>query len=120
VELDSILSEIKADLPDFVAGAITGVDGLTISSLSMDENMNMEAIGAEFASIVSTISNIGIDLGAGNIKSSIFTMDKYQILTSQICSTGFFQLLCLKADGNIGRARYIMSRMENKIKEALV
>ena len=120
VELDTILEGLKDELPEFVAAAVAGSDGLTISTLAKDSSVDMSMVGAEFASIVSMVSKAGREINAGKLHSSIFSTDNYHILTSQVGETPFFQIICLRSDGNIGKARYLMGKTEARIKEAIL
>lgn len=119
MDLDLILSEMKSELTGFVAGAIAGIDGLPIAIITQDEFFDINMASAEFATIVTQIERCGNDLSLGKIRSSIFTTENYNILTSSINDTSFFQILFLAPNGNIGKARFLMSKCENKLKEAL-
>ena len=120
MELENILGELSTEMKDLVASAITGNDGLTIAVYSNDSYLDINAISAEFASIVSAVSRAGEDLNAGKFINSVFTTENYQILTSQISDLPFFQIVCLKSGGNIGKARFLMGKFESKIKDALL
>ncbi len=78
MDLDTILSEMKLELPGFVAGAVAGNDGLPIAVLTQDEFFDINMASAEFATIVSQIERCGYDLSLGRMRSSIFTTDNYQ------------------------------------------
>lgn len=119
MELEHILGELSCEMQDLVASAITGNDGLTIAVYSNDSSLDINTVSAEFASIVSSVSRIGDDINAGKFINSVFTTENYQILTSQISDMPFFQILCLKSGGNIGKARFLMGKYEPKIKDAL-
>lgn len=119
VDLDTILSEMKLELPGFVAGAVAGNDGLPIAVLTQDEFFDINMASAEFATIVSQIERCGYDLSLGRMRSSIFTTDNYHILTASIGDAPFFQIIFLAPYGNIGKARFLMGKFENRFKEAL-
>jgi predicted regulator of Ras-like GTPase activity (Roadblock/LC7/MglB family) len=119
VELENVLEELQLELSDFYAGAIVGLDGLTIAELSTDDDIDILGVSAEFSSVINSISKTAQSIDAGMINGSLVTTEKYNFLTQMINELPYFIIVVIGNMGNIGKARYLMGKMTKVIAEII-
>ena len=119
MELENVLEELQLELSDFYAGAVVGLDGLTIAELSTDDDVDIAGVSAEFASVINSISKTTQSIDAGMINGTLVTTEKYNFITQMIDGFPYFIIVVIGNMGNIGKARYLMSKTTKVISEII-
>lgn len=120
MQVDGLLQDIRDDMVGFECAAVVGTDGLVISQNILSGEVDMFALTVEFATIYNQTRKAVSEINCGDNLSAIFSLDKHSIVLSGIEGTNFFVILCLDAtSGNIGKAKYVLTKMQEKFKEAL-
>ncbi|HOO96308.1 MAG TPA: hypothetical protein PKV16_00900 [Caldisericia bacterium] len=120
MQVDGLLQDIRDDMTGFECAAVVGTDGLVISQNILSSEVDIFAMTVEFASIYNQTRKAVAEIDCGDNLSAIFSLEKHSIVLSGIEGTNFFVLLCLDvSSGNIGKAKYLLSKMEDKFKDAL-
>jgi predicted regulator of Ras-like GTPase activity (Roadblock/LC7/MglB family) len=104
VNFDAIVTELCERCPGARGVAIVDPDGIPVSVTPRDANM--EALGAEFASILRDVDQAGREFRHGSLlQFSVFAADAIVVLTA--ISAGYFILLVLGRDGLVGKSRFL-------------
>jgi predicted regulator of Ras-like GTPase activity (Roadblock/LC7/MglB family) len=119
VELENVLEEFRLELSEFYAGAIVGLDGLSIAELTTDGEVDISGVSAEFASVINSISKTSDSIDAGLVQGSLITTDRFNFLTQMIDGFPYFFLIVIGNTGNIGKARYMMNKMVKIVAELI-
>ena len=117
MELENILEELQLELSDFYAGAIVGLDGLTIAEVKTDERIDIVGASAEFASVINSMSKTSEYFDSGLVLGTLISTEEYNFLTQSVGNLPFFILVVLGNTGNIGKARYLMGKLSKMVME---
>jgi predicted regulator of Ras-like GTPase activity (Roadblock/LC7/MglB family) len=98
------------DQIDHARGAvIMGMDGLAVEKVGSEDGLNLEALAAEYVSIIKRAVETNQDLGVGSIhEMTVFTDSVVAILKA--VTPEYFLVCALTPDGNFGRARFEMRK----------
>ena len=108
--LESIASKVEGTL-----GAIVmGVDGISIEKRFLDSAANIEALAAEYTSLLKASSLAAQDSGQGSLEELIVSTAS-NIITICMINPDYFLLLLLEKEGNIGRARFELKKAKHAL-----
>jgi predicted regulator of Ras-like GTPase activity (Roadblock/LC7/MglB family) len=115
----AILKEIVEDSCGGLGGVIMGYDGIAIDEYLDDAGgVDVPMLAVEYASVLKEIKRtIGV-LQTGELEEVSIISEKCSIIVRGI-SDDFFVAVVLGADGNFGKARYLLRRVAPKLREAL-
>ncbi|MCI0414825.1 hypothetical protein L0222_18775 [bacterium] len=98
---------------------LMGMDGLPVEKVVRDETFNMDAVTAEFTTVVKVTAASTGEVNAGSVDEILILSDKMILLTKSITSQ-YFLLLVLPADGNMGRARFELKKAKYVLEKEFV
>ena len=113
------LREIAENLENVYAVLLMGIDGLPIEKVVLNEAFNMEALTAEFTTIVRITAHTTAEIDAGNVEEVIILSDQMIFLTKTI-TPEYFLLLLMPQDGNLGRARFELKKAKYTLEKEFV
>ncbi len=114
-----ILAEATHNVEGIVAAGLVGVDGIGVETVSADgEVMDTQAAEVELAGVVGSIKRATQALSAGGLKDVLIESEKLSYLISLI-GQDYFLVLTLGPDANLGRARFEVKRVSNKLRDTL-
>jgi predicted regulator of Ras-like GTPase activity (Roadblock/LC7/MglB family) len=120
MELDNLLKELAEELVGLKCSAVVGTDGLVISQDVVSDDVDVPTLMVMFSSVFNTTKKASIEIGESGKLCSIHTFDNHYIIMQEIGDLGFFVITCIDvASGNIGKARYMMNKLENRFYEEL-
>ncbi len=96
------------------AGAlIMGTDGIAVEKVLMPEgrDANLDVAAAEFTSLLRNAQRAGGDIGLGQVREVVVGFDDMNVLM-RLFNREYFVLLALAQDGNIGRGRFELRKVE--------
>jgi predicted regulator of Ras-like GTPase activity (Roadblock/LC7/MglB family) len=113
------LKEIAQKLEDIHCILLMGIDGLPIEKVILSEAMNVEAITAEFTTILRITQHTTNEVNAGNLEEVIILSSQFMLLTKSI-TPEYFILLVMPHDGNLGRARFELKKAKYVLEKEFV
>ena len=92
---------------------IMGADGLSVERFFTDEGAaaNLDVAAAEFTSLVRSGMKSANELNLGELHEMVVVLGKVTFLM-RLFNREYFVCLALKAEGNLGRARYELRKAE--------
>jgi len=92
---------------------IMGTDGIAVEKVLAEEGKeaNLDIAAAEFTSLVRGAQRAGSDLGLGSLRELVVSLEG-SIILMRLLSREYFVVLALSPDGNIGRGRFELRKVE--------
>jgi len=112
--LESLASKVEGTL----CAIVMGVDGISIEK-SLDSAANIEALAAEYTSLLKASSAAAQDSGQGSLEELIVSTGS-NIITICMINPEYFLLLLLEKEGNIGRARFELKKAKHVLAREFV
>ncbi len=113
--LESIFEKVEGTLGVIVMG----MDGISIEKRSREDLLNLEALSAEYTSLLKSSAATTQDIGLGTLEEIIVSSDT-QITVVRMITQEYFLLLMLETNGNIGRARFELKKAKYSLQKELV
>ena len=90
-----------------------GADGIAVEKVlgQAGTDANLDIAAAEFTSLVRGAQRAGSDLGLGNLRELVVSLDG-SIILMRLLSREYFVVLALSPEGNIGRGRFELRKVE--------
>jgi len=107
--------DIKNSCEDLLEIALIGKDGIIVESTFKDEVF--ESLTIEISTVVNRITSILTPLD-DYIKEEIMITKNYTVLIKPV-SDYYFIVLFMKADGNLGKARFVVRKNTLWFQEAI-
>ena len=115
----AILKSIVAESDGSLGGVIMGYDGIAIDELVLDRaGIDVPMLAVEYASVLKEIKRTISVLQTGELQEVSIVTERCSVIVRGI-SDDFFAALVITADGNFGKARYLLKREAAKLREAL-
>jgi predicted regulator of Ras-like GTPase activity (Roadblock/LC7/MglB family) len=86
---------------------ITGTDGIPIDRIVVTPQENLEAIAAEYTTILRSSVTAATDTGLGALRELVVMTEEMTAVLVAI-TPEYFLFACLPADENVGRARFAL------------
>lgn len=102
-----------------IAGVI-GTDGLGVEMVLADDEQeyDRDVVELELAALASSASATASRLGSGLVRDIIVEADELTYLASLI-TPGYYAVLGVKSNGNLGRARFAVRQMVSRLQNEL-
>ena len=107
-----------------IAAALMGCDGIPIEQVSSSDPGRAAMIedigvaGVEFGRIVDEVRKASDSLSGGQPRECVFALQRFTVVVHGI-DDDTFVALALSPDGNIGKARYLIRRNLEAIRQEL-
>jgi predicted regulator of Ras-like GTPase activity (Roadblock/LC7/MglB family) len=98
---------------------LMGMDGMPVEKVVRDQTFNIDAVTAEFTTVLKVTAASTGEVNAGNVDEILILSDKMILLTKSITSE-YFLLLVLPPDGNMGRARFELKKAKYVLEKEFV
>jgi len=99
------LKSLTERIPGANGALIMGLDGITVERFSSDDLVNLEALSAEYLSLVKKSVEMNQEFGIGRIQELSVTTARLTAVFMAVTEE-YFLVLTVAANGGIGRARY--------------
>ena len=114
-----ILTEATRNVEGIVAAGLVGVDGIGVETVSANgDEFDAEATEVELAGLVGNVNRAAKALSAGSIRDLIVEAEKQSYLISLI-DQDYFLVITLGPGANLGRARFEVKRIAQRLRENL-
>jgi predicted regulator of Ras-like GTPase activity (Roadblock/LC7/MglB family) len=92
---------------------IMGMDGIAVEKVLSPEarEANLDVAAAEFTSLVRSAQRAGGDIGLGQVTEMVLGFDDTSVIL-RLFNRDYFAVLALAKDGNIGRGRFELRKVE--------
>jgi len=115
----ALLKSIVEESCGGLGGIIMGYDGISIDEYLHDGGgLDVQTLTVEYASILKEIKRTVGVLKTGDLEEVSIISEQCSVIVRGI-SDDFFVALVLAADGNFGKARYLLKRAVPELREAL-
>ncbi|MBA2524384.1 MAG: roadblock/LC7 domain-containing protein [Pyrinomonadaceae bacterium] len=107
--LESIIERTEGSL----GALIMGLDGIAVEKVigEAGNEANLDVAAAEFTSLVRGAQKSGNDIGLGNLRELVVSLDR-AIVMMRLLGRDYFVVLALSPEGNLGRGRYELRKAE--------
>jgi predicted regulator of Ras-like GTPase activity (Roadblock/LC7/MglB family) len=120
MSLTDIIYEALGSLPGARFAGVVGTDGLGIEMAYADDDdaHDLELADLELATLTANASAASSRIGSGWVRTITVETEDLTYLASMI-TPGYFAVLGLLADGNLGKARFTVTQMVERMKAEL-
>ncbi|MBI3074053.1 MAG: hypothetical protein HYY84_18240 [Deltaproteobacteria bacterium] len=105
------LKRIVDNADGAMAAVVMGFDGIAIESYdrpaAAGEGLDTQTMGIELAGLFGQVRNVINNVDSGTFKEISISTDKI-LAVARIMSGEYFVAVVLRADGNFGKARYLL------------
>lgn len=113
-----VLAAIRDRVDGALAVSLIALDGIPIETVSGDDGVPLDLLGAEFGSFIKSIRP-NTEIGSGEVLQFSLVTEKYITFLSAV-TPDYYILLVLRPDGNYGRARFELARAKHLLQDELV
>jgi predicted regulator of Ras-like GTPase activity (Roadblock/LC7/MglB family) len=116
MSMTDILYEALERVDGAQFAGVVGTDGLHVDMVASSDELpvDLQTIEAELAALASTAAAAAANVGAGLANEMIVSTDDLTLL-AKIVSPGYYAVMGVLVDGNLGRARFAVHQMVNRI-----
>lgn len=107
---DQVVSELMERCPGADGAAVVDPDGIPV--VLTPRNSGLEALSAEFASIVKSLEHAGREFQHGHLQQLSVAAEKTVVILTTIAA-GYFLMLLIDRQGLVGKAR-LLSRLASE------
>jgi predicted regulator of Ras-like GTPase activity (Roadblock/LC7/MglB family) len=120
MSLTDILYEALDSVPGARFAGVVGTDGLSIEMVYADgdDTYDLGLAELELATIAATVSAASGRIGSGHVLDLTIETEDLTFMASLIIP-GYFAVLALPSDGDIGDARYTMRELLVRVEDEL-
>jgi predicted regulator of Ras-like GTPase activity (Roadblock/LC7/MglB family) len=107
--LESIVKRTEGSL----GALIMGLDGIAVEKVigEAGNEANLDVAAAEFTTLVRSAQRTSNDIGLGNLRELVVSLDS-AIVMMRLLGRDYFVVLALSPEGNLGRGRYELRKAE--------
>lgn len=106
--LETIMERTEGSL----GALIMGIDGIAVEKVLGEANeSNLDVAAAEFTSLVRSSQRAGKDIGLGDLRELVISLES-AVLIMRLLSKDYFVVLALSPEGNLGRGRFELRKAE--------
>lgn len=107
--LEAIIERTEGSL----GALIMGTDGIAVEKVlgEAGAEANLDIAAAEFTALVRGGQRAGSDLGLGNLRELVISLDR-SVIIMRLLSRDYFVVLALNPEGNLGRGRFELRKAE--------
>ncbi|MDJ0765266.1 MAG: roadblock/LC7 domain-containing protein [Myxococcota bacterium] len=100
------------------AAIIMGYDGIPVDHFEADKDVDIETVGMEFSVVLKEVKKAAELLETGSTEEmTVRTEMRTTIL--RVVNDSYFLAFVVRADGNMGKARYVLRMLAPELKEDL-
>ena len=111
------LEELCTRAQDVMVACVMGTDGLavdTVSQMDGHEHLDADALFVEFSSILGQIQSRTKELAMGQVEEMSMQSQSFTCLV-RLINEEYFMAAAVKAQGNVGKSRYLLRILAPKM-----
>lgn len=114
-----ILLNLTGETPGAIGAVLMGYDGIAISHHFLPgDDLDVQMIAIEYGNVLKEIRNAAEVLAIGEMEEVCIQTRRYRFVIRAVTGE-YFVALALSRDGNFGKARYVLRRDNERLREAL-
>lgn len=115
-----ILQEALLRTEGCLGALIMGMDGIPVEEVwnPTGKDLNFDVAVAEFSTVIKNLFRINKDIGLGKLNEMTISTER-GIFVFRVVGSNYFLVLVLSEEGNFGRARYELRRVELLLEKEL-
>lgn len=118
MDFKKILEEMLGNVEGSIGAGLVGMDGIVIDQISHNATFDINAVGAEYSTIIKNAMKASSNFGLGNTTEILITTDK-AVMIMMMVGQNYFVTLALNLDGNLGRGRLELKKGIPKFEKEL-
>ncbi len=118
MDFKKILEETLSNVEGAIGAGLVGMDGIVIDQISHNASFDINAVGAEYSSIIKNAMRASSNFGLGNTTEILITTDKATMIMMMV-GQNYFVTLAINLDGNLGRGRLELKKAIPKFEKEL-
>ena len=118
MDFKKILQETVSNVEGSIGAGLVGMDGIVIDQVSNTDTFDINAVGAEYSSIIKNAMRASSNFGLGNTAEILITTDKASMIMMMV-GQSYFVSLAINLDGNLGRGRLELKKAIPKFEKEL-
>jgi predicted regulator of Ras-like GTPase activity (Roadblock/LC7/MglB family) len=118
MDFKKILEETLSNVEGTIGAGLVGMDGIVIDQISHTSSFDINAVGAEYSSIIKNAMRASSNFGLGNTTEILITTDKATMIMMMV-GQNYFVTLAINLDGNLGRGRLELKKAIPKFEKEL-
>ena len=118
MDFKQILQETLANVEGGIGAGLVGMDGIVIDQISKNSSFDINAVGAEYSSILKNAMRASSNFGLGHTTEILITTDKATMIMMMV-GENYFVTLAINLDGNLGRGRLELKKAIPKFEKEL-
>jgi predicted regulator of Ras-like GTPase activity (Roadblock/LC7/MglB family) len=118
MDFKKILEEMLENVEGAIGSSLVGMDGIVIDQVARNQAFDINAVGAEYSSIIKNAMRASSNFGLGNTAEILITTDKATMIM-MLVGKSYFVALALNLDGNLGRGRLELKKAIPKFEKEL-
>ncbi len=120
MSLTNIIYEALGSVPGARFAGVVGTDGLSIEMAYADakDDYDLDLAELELATLAANAGAASNRIGSGSVRALILETEDLTYLASVI-TPGYFAVLGLNADSNLGKARYTVTQMVERMRSEI-
>ena len=118
-QYESVLNECLERIPGAVAASVVGLDGISLISVTNDDNHNTELADAEVALMLAMSDKATSGMEIGRMEEMIATAEQATVV-ARLLRKEFYLTLVMKGEQlNLGLARLELTRVSSTFEEMI-
>lgn len=118
MDFKKLLEDMVGNVEGSLGAGLVGMDGIVIDQVSRHSSFDINAVGAEYSSILKNALKASADFGLGTTQEVLITTDKATMIMMMVGGS-YFVALALNLDGNLGRGRLELKKAIPKFEKEL-
>jgi predicted regulator of Ras-like GTPase activity (Roadblock/LC7/MglB family) len=118
MDFKKILEETLSNVDGAIGAGLVGMDGIVIDQISKNSSFDINAVGAEYSSIIKNAMRASSNFGLGNTTEILITTDKATMIMMMV-GQSYFVTLAINLEGNLGRGRLELKKAIPKFEKEL-
>ena len=102
-----ILKEVVQGTEGALGALVVGVDGISVEEYSLDNEIDLQSMTVEYATLLKEIERGSQSSQLGSTKEVTVIADKAMIMLRRL-NEEYFMVLIIKPDGNFGKGRFLL------------
>jgi len=112
------LQHMMQQLEETSGVAIVGMDGIVVEEQKRDDQLDLQAIGAEFSALLKSAGKVCESVDWGGVEELV-TSAAHFVVVLRLVTPEYFLILVMPHDGNLGKARFLLRRTGLQLKKEL-
>lgn len=115
---ESYLQVIKDKIPSSAGILIIDSDGLTVEKINWEDNVDIEPVAVEIASLLNLLK-INPEVSKFGLINELALSHQEFVFLVKVINQNYFIFYAMRKDGNLGRARFELEKIRFRIKGEL-